>query len=380
MGTTTPEPPAAKRPAFTIACGLFASIAFAQLLSVGVAIAARTGETREVVRYVQDAPLIVSVPTLRDEAPSSSSSKPPRSVDELLAVYTKEGDTTHPPTSSFSTPLFNQPAIPETASSIQDPMVEKLVRDAHIAHNQGDLIKALLKLEEAEARASDEPAIFYRKALLFEDMGQWERATNNYEKLFVMGPSIGVYYHKSAFKLSNGINPQRQKEQSLIIGHIMRRISPDRLQARLTIPIRSVANADFDPSHLEIKVHHYDLVDKKKIEAVPPSRADNIQDRWLNEPLDWANGEEIAESSYTLPPSAVAEVHLFGERSYFGYVAELYYKNELIDQQAYPRRLHAIHAEQQNKQEFSYPLDFPFDEALPNINPDNPLLPALPRH
>ena len=195
-----------------------------------------------------------------------------------------------------------------------------------------------------------------------------------------MVPSIGFYYHKSAFKLSNGINPQTQKEQTLIIGQIMRRISDDRLQARLTIPIRSVANNDFDPSQLEIKVHHYDLVDKKKIEAVPPSRAENIQDRWLHEPLDWADDEEIAESSYRLPPIAEAEVHLFGERSYFGYVAELYYKNELIDQQAYPRRLHAIHADQQRSQEFAFPLDFPLDEALPNINPDNPLLPALPRH
>lgn len=378
MGTPTQESPAAKRPAFTIACGLFACIAFAQLLSVGVAIAARTGETREVVRYVTGAPLIVSIPTLPDEVPLSGSLNP-RSVAEMLDAYTDEdGAGTQPPATTFQTPLFTQPAIPETAPSIQDPMVEKLVRDAHIAHNQGDLIKALLKLEEAESRAPDEPAIFYRKALLFEDMGQWERATNNYEKLFVMGTSIGVYYHKSAFKLSNGINPQ--KEQFLIIGHIMRRISADRLQARLTIPIRAVANADFDPSQLEIKVHHYDLVDKKSIEAVPRSRADNIQDRWLHEPLDWANDEEIAESSYTLPPSAVAEEHLFGQRTYFGYVAELYYKNKLIDQQAYPRRLHAIHAEQQNNQEFTFPFDFPLDEALPNINPDNPLLPALPRH
>ena len=380
MGTPTPESPAPKGSAFTIACGLFACIAFAQLLSVGVAIAARTGETREVVRYVQGAPLIVSVPTLRDIAPLSGSLNP-RSVAEMLEEYTDDGDTAlSPPASTFNTPLFSQPAIPETAPSIQDPMVEKLVRKAHIAHNQGDLIKALLKLEEAESRASTEPAIFYRKALLFEDMGQWERATNNYEKLFVMGPEIGVYYHKAAFKLSNGINPVAQKEQFLVIGHIMRRITPDRLQARLTIPIRMVANSDFDPSQLEIKVHHYDLVDNKKIEAVPPSRADNIQDRWLHEPLDWANDEEIAESSYTLPPSAEAEVHLFGERKYFGYVAELYYKNELIDQQAYPRRLHAIHAKQQFNQGFALPLDFPLDEALPNINPDNPLLPALPRY
>ncbi|PQJ28111.1 tetratricopeptide repeat protein [Rubritalea profundi] len=380
MGTPTQESPAATRPAYTIACGLFACIAFAQLLSVGVAIAARTGETREVVRYVKGAPLIVSIPTLPDEVPLSGSLNP-RSVAEMLEEYTDKDDAAiQPPSTTFQTLLFSPPAIPETAPSIQDPMVEKLVRDAHTAHNQGDLIKALTKLEEAESIAPNEPAIFYRKALLFEDMGLWERATNIYEKLFVMGPEIGVYYHKSAFKLSNGINPQSQKEQSLIIGHIMRRISPDRLRARLTIPIRTVANADFDSKQLEIKVHHYDLVDKKKIEAVPLSRADNIKDRWLHEPLDWANDEEIVESTYTLPPSAVAEEHLFGKRTYFGYVTELYYKNELIDQQAYPRRLHAIHAEQQNNHEFAFPLDFPLDEALPNINPDNPLLPALPRH
>ena len=380
MGTHTTESRSEKRPTFTIACGLFACIAFAQLLSVGVAIAARTGETREVVRYVKGAPLIVSIPTLRDEAQVSGSLSP-RSVAEMLEEYTDDADIqSTPAASTFSAPLFNQPAIPETAPSISDPMVEKLVREAHIAHNQGDLIKALLKLEEAESRASNEPAIFYRKALLFEDLGQWERATNNYEKLFVMGPSIGVYYHKAAFKLSNGINPMSQKEQTLIIGQIMRRISDDRLQARLTIPIRAVANTDFDPSQLEIKVHHYDLVDNKKVEAVPRSRAGNIQDRWLHEPLDWANDEEIAESSYTLPPTAIAEEHLFGKRTYYGYVAELYYKNELIDQQAYPRLLHALHAEKQNSNEFAFPLDFPLGEALPNINPDNPLLPALPRH
>ncbi|MEO1857490.1 MAG: hypothetical protein ABGY95_09055 [Rubritalea sp.] len=379
MGTATQKSPTAKPPAFTIACGLFACIAFMQLLSVGVAIAARTGETREVIRYVKEAPMIVSVPTLRDAEPLRGNLNP-RSVAEILEEYTDESDQMEPAASTFNTPVYSQPAIPETAPLVNDPMVEKLVREAHIAHNQGDLMKALLKLEEAEFQAADEPAIFYRKALLFEDLGHWEQATNNYEKLFVMGPRVGVYYHKSAFKLSNGINPVEQKEQSLIIGHIMRRISEDRLHARLTIPIRSVSDSDFDPSQLEIKVHHYDLVDKKKIEPVPLSRGDNIQDRWLHKPLDWANGEEIAESCYTLPASAVAEEHLFGQRTYFGYVAELYYKNELIDQQAYPRRLHAIHAKQQNSQEFDFPLDFPLDEALPNINPDNPLLPALPRH
>ncbi len=122
MGTPTPESPAAKRPAFTIACGLFACIAFAQLLSVGVAIAARTGETREVVRYVKGAPLIVSIPTLRDEVPLRGNLDP-RSVAEMLEEYTDDSDLPLA-ASTFAPPLFSQPAIPETAPSIQDPMVE----------------------------------------------------------------------------------------------------------------------------------------------------------------------------------------------------------------------------------------------------------------
>ncbi len=378
MGTPTPVSPAAKRPAFTIACGLFACVAFAQFLSVGVAIALRTGETREVIRYIKDDPLIVSVPTLRDEQPQSTQLKP-RSLKQLLANYTDETDL---PKISKPTPIERPflPAIPDQAPSIPDPAVEKLVRDAHKAHSQGDLLAALIKLEEAEALAPNEPVVFYRKALLFEDMGQWERATNNYEKLFVMGPLIGVYYHKSAFKLSHGINPEPSKQDLLVIGHILHRISSDGLHAKLTIPIRSTANGEFDPTHINVIVHHYDLVDGKKIETVPPSRASNKSERWLHEPVDWMEEEEIAEAVYTIPALTEAETHLFGERKYFGYVAELYYKNELIDQQAYPRRLHAIHAEKQVDPSFDLPMDFPLDEALPNINPNNPLLPALPRH
>lgn len=380
MGTPTHKSFNKKHPTFTIACGLFACIAFAQLMAVGLAIAVRTGETREVVRYVKGDPLIVSVPTIRDAQPRAKSIQA-RSVEQLLADYTDESDLPRP---APSIPSPEQsPAItatPETAPIIANHQVEALVKEAHSAHQQGDMIAAIVKLDQAESIEPNEPAIFYRKALLFEDMGQWERATNNYEKLFVLGPAIGVYYHKAAFKLSNGINSEGNYQDLFVIGHIMRRISPDKLRARLTIPIRCSPDGDFDATQLEVKVHHYDLVDNQSVEAVPPSRAGNISDRWISSNPNWINEEEIAESIYTLPPVSEADAHLFGDRKYFGYVAELYYKNELIDQQAYPRRLHAIHAEKNNSPEYDIPFDFPMDEALPNINPDNPLLPALPRH
>jgi tetratricopeptide (TPR) repeat protein len=365
---------------FGIACGLFACVAFTQLLSVGVAIAARTGETREVIRYIQDAPLIVSVPTPVADTSYENDTKP-RSVNQIIKEYSNMDEVSSPQSSSsFDPPLIEKFTPTEPVSSIADPVVEQLLIAAKKAHNQGDLVKALNKIDEAESQAPEEIAVSFCKALIYEDLGKWQAATAIYDKIFLMGPGVGHYYDKSSYKLSNGIHPQTQKLQPLSMGKIMLRSSNDQLENKLTIPILCQRDGDFDPEQLEIKVHHYDIVDKKNIEAVPPSRAANIQNRWLNEPLDWANNEETAESKYTLPPPARAEEHLFGKRTYFGYVAELYHKNELVDQQAHPGRLHAIHAEQQYKQRFPSPFDFPIDEVSPDINPNNPLLPALPRH
>ena len=383
MGKPTPASAPNQRPTFAFACGLLACVAFAELLSVGIAIALRSGETREIVRYVQADPIIVSVPTLPDPVAKRAEKAPPRSVEQLLAEYA--GDLPNPvqPTaqapSTFSLTPEYQPQQKD-GHTIADPMIERLIDDAINAHGKGDLLAALVKLEEAESHAAQEPLVFYRKALLFEDMGQWERATNNYEKIFTMGPEIGVLYHKAAFKLAHGINPEANKQDLLVIGHILHRITKNKLHARLTIPIRSGSSSEFDPTLIAVEVHHYDLVDNKHIEPVPLSRSDRKSERWLHEPVDWANGEEIAEASYSLPTYTEADTHLFGARKYFGYVAELYYKNELIDQQAYPRRLHAIHAEKQRQPSYEMPFDFPLDEPLPNINPDNPLLPALPRN
>ena len=380
MGSSIHKSATKKHPGFTIACGLFACIAFAQLVAIGVSIAARTGETREVIRYVKTDPLIISVPTLRDPLPRNTDFTP-RTPAQLIEAYTSESDDLHThlaPTQPAPTPHIHAPVIgniPEIANS----RVAALILTAQKLHVKGDLIATIFKLEDAESLAPNEPAVFYEKAKVFEDMGNWDRATDNYEKLFKMGPAIGVYYDKAAFKLSNGINPIAAKQDLFIIGNILRRISPDKLSARLTIPIRSTPEGEFDATLLEVKIHHYDLVDNKKVEAVPLSRAGNIKDRWINPRPDWSSNEEFAESVYTLPKADAAEVHIFGERKYFGYVAELYYKNELIDQQAFPRRLHALHAKLNHAPGFADPYDFPFDEALPNINPDNPLLPALPR-
>ncbi len=105
----------------------------------------------------------------------------------------------------------------------------------------------------------------------------------------------------------------------------------------------------------------------------------NIQKSWVTEPADWAGGaEESAEAIYELPALELAEVHIFGERRYFGHVVELYYKGELMDQFAHPGRLHGLHARDQYKQHYD-PEMVPFDilPDLKGLDGEGMLLPTL---
>ncbi len=57
---------------------------------------------------------------------------------------------------------------------------------------------------------------------------------------------------------------------------------------------------------------------------------------WVTEPVDWADGEEIMEMTYYMPPLTEEETIAFGSLKYYGYTAKLYYKGEPMDCQASP--------------------------------------------
>ena len=59
----------------------------------------------------------------------------------------------------------------------------------------------------------------------------------------------------------------------------------------------------------------------------------------MTPPYDWADGIETIEVEYVLPKLTPDEVAAHGNRTYFGYVAELYYGDVLQDYVAHPRKL-----------------------------------------
>ena len=383
----------ASRPTFAVVCGVLGLAAFIQLVMVGVALAARVGETRVVeVKEVGDVE-VVYIPTIADSIPDVEKLQP-RSYDDILKAYGKgdrkgaidEANYDLPPMDRRGTRLGSSgiEIRPRSSSDlgrfppVKNSRVEKLVEDAKSLHLSGDVVRAVLKLDEAEIIDADEPAIIYRRALIFEGMRNWDSAGDQYDKLFGLGPEIGAYYDIATDKIVNGVK-DAPDVVPFQLGNVVQRIGGDKLSATVSIPVRRLTKREIEPSQIDVRIFFYDIVDNKEVEPVPQQREESIAKRWMTDPTDWADSEEeTAEAFYELPILGAADVHLFGERRYFGHVVELYYKEELMDQVAFPGRLHGIHAKDQYSQRVDPGLLF-LDTlpGLEGLDDEGMLLPSL---
>ncbi|BDS07709.1 hypothetical protein NT6N_27490 [Oceaniferula spumae] len=378
------------RPTFSIACWVLALIAFGQLITVGTALTVRSGQPVEVVEV--DREPAVSTP----QEPIQ-----PRSLAEILASVGDDPDARAPVRIPAAAPLA-APApemIPAPAASnlnhqaIADPRVERLVHEARVMHLEGDMMHALLKLDEASRLDPTEPAVIYHKAMLFEDMGIFPKAADHYQQIQQMGIKAGVYYRLAAVKLIKGMGKGAQKGD-IAIGPMKTRKAVGPLAGRhVNVAITMLARPDkvINPDDVEVQVHFYDRVNGGEIKKADTSA--EISPTWADSKVDWqdAGNEETLRVSYTIPEADLADAHLLGRREFYGYVVELLYKGEVIDQQAQPRRLHSIHGgkmrpipdENPDDMIDGPPLDLPLDDngLLPSIDNgygDNPRLPPLP--
>jgi len=104
----------------------------------------------------------------------------------------------------------------------------------------------------------------------------------------------------------------------------------------LTIPVLLKPGSSVRAEDIFIPIQFYDKVNGKRVE---PTRAEAPKIRWTSEPVDWADGEETLEIRYFLPPLNAQEILAFGDLSYYGYTAKLFYKNTPMDCAANPKAL-----------------------------------------
>jgi tetratricopeptide (TPR) repeat protein len=388
---TVPKQPAS--PTFLVACWLLALISFIQLIVIAAAL---TKEKRSVVTTQA-----VVAPRRATSIPATNpGSIRPRSIDEILAsvdphssqvslTTDKKPDISYDSSneSNIASELSDKiniaapvtvvgssdPILPPRYTSIiiADPVVEKLIAESRTLQLDGDMVRAMLKLAEAARLDPSEAAVIYNKGLLYEEMGLFTQAADQYQEVQQMGIAAGTFFKLSAKKLTKGMDAAHANRAALSIGPMNVRRDKEtqgKQQVKLAITILARPDKSINPSDVSVQVHFYDKLDNGEITKAS-SRAIITEGQWDSN-ADWkgASHEETVSISYTIAEVDLAQAHLFGKRQYYGHVVELYYNNEVIDQQASPRRLNSIHGNHVSPQ---------YNQSLPWLPGDqNTLLPG----
>lgn len=349
---------------FPVACWALGLMAFSQLLVAGMALATRFEESK-VVRVVEKEvpkPIVIRVPDPASVANAGPApSLPPAPVRPPEPIVLPE-----------PTPM----AMPRVA----DPRSERMVREAREARVAGDMMKAIVKLEEARKRSPEDPTVHYELGVVHEQMGVYDRAAAHYEHVFRMGSEAGPLYAMAGAKLRDGFAQPEDMLGRMSLGRV--RIFPppgtgDGKNVTLTIPVQKAPGEEIDASKVAIPVLFFNRTQKGEILHLEPDCESWAQTRWLKEPVDWAGGEETLRINYTIPERDSQTRHLFGSRSYYGQVVMLEYDGKVLDVQAWPRDLAArIPQAQSSPMENLLPE---FQDTLPmDFDPEIPLLPVLP--
>lgn len=343
--------------AFRLSCWVLGLVAFSQLVTAGVALAVRVEGAREVKVVEKPVPKIVTL-----AAPATVESSPPPSAPSVAALP--------PPPAPEAAPL--PPPRPLLAPPIADPVVERLVNEARKARVAQDMMDAIVKLEEAREKAPKDPSVLYEIALVYENMAAEdsrlaEQAADAYQAVFELGTTgAGALYELAAAKLRDGIALPFHMRGALSLGRprIFRddeSVAGERVV--LTIPVQGATDTLIEnPSRdLQVIVKFFESTQRDGIQPTSEGVA-TVHDEWVSGAFDFAGGEELLRVTYILPPQDAQQEHLFGRRSYYGQVVELWYKGEVIDSQAWPRHL-ASHSRVESRQPDMVP-EF-LDEDLP---------------
>jgi hypothetical protein len=229
--------------------------------------------------------------------------------------------------------------------------VLELVEIGITMRRDGDTAGALQKLTQADRLHPRHPRILWELATIYRSMALPERSDEVLEKLVALGPSQGGEYFELAAHSLRGhadtgvIGPAVRLRPAFSFGETLVTPQPDsgdgeRVTVRLAI--QSTLGQAVSPTDIGLVMQFYDLVDGQHID---PTRSDPPTQAWPTYPVDWDDaGIEIVEWSYHMPVLTPEEISAVGKRRYYGYIARLYYRDQLQDVIAEPRTLHAVSA------------------------------------
>lgn len=338
--------------AFGIACWTLGALAFILLLMVGVSfnLSART----VVVEKMVEIPVAVAAEAdpqapsaaIEDEEPAEAppvpgtSSEKPRSVEEML----RDADLSDPAAVAAAVPggedvPAQAPRAPEDPAEAMPPMTEEvaeLVKAARYAQIDGDLKVAVVKLEQAMRLEPDNPVVLYYYGLTYEWLRNADKSREFFLKVYTQREKAGKYFARAAKHLQAGFSSPADLRGDMSFGTILEYRDPECPAGecvKLIVPILMKDGLNVRPEDLRVIVQFFDKVNGKKVEK---THAPEPSSRCVTEPADWADGEEIMEVTYYMPPLTEEETIAYGSLKYYGYTAKLYYKGEPMDCHASP--------------------------------------------
>ena len=356
---------------FHISCWIIGLVAFVQLMSVGAALAFRNQQISQPKEQIVKEYVVVPGPpsavvTAGDEKPEPITVVPPKPLPEVKEVLTDLESVTK----VAEEEVLNLPP------PVLDPIVEALLKDARQARVRGDLIEALTKLQEAEIREPSDPNVVYSLGATYEAFGIFDKARDYYYEVFNLGPNAGSLFEKASFKVAQGLVPDVKSLARLGWGRMTNPIQKQNGERRtLILPVEVDTSKDFDPMLFTPRVRFYEEVDGKIVQAI--IRQGDSGSEWVTGAADWKDGEEIAEVWYFVPDQDPATGLLFGQRKFYGFVAELYYDGRLSDIRAYPRTLLREGLGESTMEELQRDLDNLDGLDLEDLSEGNSLLPKL---
>ncbi|MBK1883168.1 hypothetical protein JIN85_12120 [Luteolibacter pohnpeiensis] len=357
--STDSLPKQTRPPVFAIACGCLALLAVGQLAIGGIALAKRFQDSQKVRIVEKEVPKVV---TLR--IPQSGE----KTADKSIVA--------RPPVLEIA-PLPKVEPTPLTTPSIAIPRSERLVKEAKQARIAGDMMRAITKLESALEESPHEASVLFELGQIHENMGVLDKASEYYEQVFQLGVAgAGSLYQAAAAKLRDGFERPTDKLGKLSLDRvgIIKGEDPKGQKVTLTIPVEVAPDAELDVGEISIEVNFFNLTSKGDI--VPLEDDSWVEQHWLTEPINWADGPETLLMTYTIPSQSVANEHLFGSLEYYGQVVTLSYKGEVMDMEAWPRHL-AARLPNRNSQNMNDPYALPdfSNEFPPDFDPSAGLLP-----
>lgn len=342
--------------AFGIACWTLGALAFVLLLMVGASfsLSARTVVVEKVVKMpvpVQDDAQNQSSAGENGEpaevaaAPGTSSEKP-RSVEEMLRDVDLSDPAKDPAPAAVAVTVPGEekisaqpPRAPENPDEVMPPMTEDvaaLVKAARYAQIDGDLKVAVVKLEQAMRLEPDNPVVLYYYGLTYEWLRNADKSREFFLKVYTQREKAGKYFARAAQHLQAGFSSPADLRGDMSFGTILEYRDPESPageRVKLTVPILMKDGLNVRPEDLRVIVQFFDKVNGKKVEK---THAPEPTSRCITEPADWADGEEIMEVTYYMPPLTEEEIIAYGTLKYYGYTAKLYYKGEPMDCHASP--------------------------------------------